>query len=81
MTFPALREGLAGFARVTDTELASALRLLMRTTHNMLEGAAAAGLAALLTLRDELAGQRVGIVLSGANIDGATLLRVINQEI
>jgi threonine dehydratase len=81
MTFPALREGLAGFARVTDTELASALRLLMRTTHNMLEGAAAAGLAALLTLRDELAGQRVGIVLSGGNIDGATLLRVINQEI
>ena len=81
LTFPALRAGLAGFARVTDPELAFALRLLMRTTHNMLEGAAAAGLAALLTMRDELAGQRVGIVLSGGNIDQATLKRVVNGEI
>ena len=81
LTFPALRAGLAGFARVTDAEMASALRLLMRTTHNLLEGAAAAGLAALLAMRDELAGQRVGLVLSGGNIDEATLRRVVNGEI
>jgi threonine dehydratase len=81
MTFPALRAGLAGFARVTDAELATALRLLMRTTHNMIEGAGAAGLAALLTMRDELAGQRVGIVLTGGNIDEVTLRRVVNAEL
>jgi threonine dehydratase len=81
MTFPALRAGLAGFARVTDAELATALRLLMRTTHNMIEGAGAAGLAGLLAMRDDLAGQRVGIVLSGGNIDAETLRKVVNHEI
>jgi threonine dehydratase len=39
------------------------------------------GLAGLFLLRDELAGKRVGIILSGANIDFATLRRVVNREL
>ena len=81
MTFPALREGLAGFLAVSDNALAAALRLVLRTTHNLVEGAGAAGVAALLRLRDSLAGQRVGVVFSGANIDDVTLRRVVNREI
>lgn len=77
MTFEALREGLAGFVLVSEDEVAAAVRLMMRTTHNLAEGAGAAGLAGLLKLRDELAGKRVGIVLSGSNIDAATLKRVV----
>lgn len=77
LTFPALREGLAGFVKVTDAELAAALRLLLRTTHSLVEGAGAAGLAGVLALRDQLRGRRVGIVLSGANIDSSTLQRVL----
>ena len=78
MTFPALREGLADFVTVTDGEIAEALRLLLRTTHNLVEGAGAAGLAGLVKLRDRLAGRTVGIVLSGGNIDRDTLSRVVS---
>jgi threonine dehydratase len=80
-TLGALREGLAGFVTVSEAEIAEAIRVLMRTTHNMAEGAGAAGLAGLLKLRAELSGRRVGIVISGSNIDAATLRRVINGEI
>jgi threonine dehydratase len=80
-TFDALREGLAGFVTATDAAIADALRLLMRTTHTMVEGAGAAALAGLLQLRETLAGQRVGIVVSGANLDEANLRRVLNREI
>jgi threonine dehydratase len=80
-TFGALRAGLAGFVTVTDAEIAAAVRLVLQTTHTLVEGAGAAGLAGLLSLRRTLAGRTVGIVLSGANIDSATLARVLRGEI
>ena len=81
LTFPALSAGLAEFVTVSDAQIAEALRILLRTTHNLVEGAGAAGLAGLLELRDELAGRRVAIVLSGGNIDETMLRRVLNREI
>jgi threonine dehydratase len=81
MTFPALRAGLAGFVTVSEGEIAEALRLLLRTTHNLAEGAGAAGLAGLLKLAPELQGASVGIVLSGSNIDASTLRRVVTGAI
>jgi threonine dehydratase len=81
LTFKALRQGLKGFVTVSDTQIAEALRLLLRTTHNLVEGAGAAGLAGLLRLRDELAGKEVGIVLSGGNIDQETLRRVLTDSV
>jgi threonine dehydratase len=76
-TFGALREGLAGFVAVPDGAIADALRLLLATTHTLVEGAGAAGLAGVRALRGTLAGRTVGIVLSGANIDAPTLARVL----
>jgi threonine dehydratase len=76
-TWPALRDGLAGFVAVSDDAIAAAIRMLLRTTHNLAEGAGAAGLAGLVALRDQLAGKTIAIVLSGANIDAATLRRVL----
>ena len=81
LTWPALREGLAGFVTVTDAELAVAIRLILSATHNLVEGAGAAGLAGLLRLRDQLAGKTVAIVLSGSNIDAAALRRVLTGEL
>src|SRR5256885_255795 len=80
-TFPALREGLAGFVKVSEGAIADAIRLLLRTTHNLAEGAGAAGLAGLLALRESLAGKAVGICISGGNIDQETLRRVVSREI
>ena len=76
-TFDALVSGLAGFVTVTESEIAEAVRILLRATHNLAEGAGAAGLAGLLRLRQELAGRRVGVILSGGNIDTDTLRNVL----
>lgn len=81
MTFPALRTGLAGFVTVSDAELAAALRLLLSTTHTLVEGAGAAGLAGIGRLTGELRDRQVGIILSGGNIDLATLRRVVSGEL
>src|SRR5438105_4794299 len=80
-TFPALREALAGFVKVSEGDIADAIRLLLRTTHNLAEGAGAAGLAGLAALRESLAGKAVGICISGGNIDQETLRRVLSREI
>jgi threonine dehydratase len=80
-TFTALREGLTDFITVKDAELASAMRLLLRTTQSLVEGAGAAGLAGLRVLALRLAGKQIGIVLSGRNMDAVTLRRVLNEEI
>ena len=81
LTFATLREGLAGFITVTDAELAEAIRLILKLTHNLVEGAGALGVAGALKLRDQLRGKRVGVILSGANIDTALLRRILNREI
>ena len=81
MTFPALLDGLADFITVTDAEIAEAMRMLLRTTHTMVEPAGAAGLAGLRKLAPQLEGKRIGIVLSGANVDSATLQRVLRGEV
>jgi threonine dehydratase len=81
LTFPALREGLAGFVTVSEAEIADAIRLVLRATHNLAEGAGAAGLAGLRKLAPDLAGKTVAVVLSGANIDRETLRRVVTGEL
>jgi threonine dehydratase len=54
------------------------MRALFSDTHNVAEGAGAAGLAAVLRERENLRGQRVGIILSGANVDRAMFARVLS---
>ncbi|MHB1096830.1 MAG: threonine ammonia-lyase [Gemmatimonadaceae bacterium] len=78
MTFAALREGLADFLLVSEAELADSLRELIRTTHNLPEGAAAGGLAGLRQVAADYAGLKVGIVLCGGNIGVEALRTVLN---
>ncbi len=81
LTFGTLCDGLSDFLTVTDAEIAEAVRVLLLTTHNLTEGAGATGLAGLCKLRDTLAGKKVGIVLSGANIEQQTLRRILQEEL
>ena len=81
LTLATLQEGLAGFVTVTDAELAEAIRTILKLTHNLVEGAGALGVAAALKLRDQLRGQRVGVIFSGGNIDTAVLRRILNREL
>jgi len=80
LTFSTLQEGLAGFVTVTDRELAETIRVILKLTHNLVEGAGALGVAAALKLRDRLRGKRVGVIFSGGNIDTAVLRKILNGE-
>ncbi|MFC7473107.1 threonine dehydratase [Dankookia sp. GCM10030260] len=64
-----IRAGAARVVTVTDAEVASAIRAYWQDTHNLAEGAGAAPLAALLQERARMAGNRVGVILCGGNID------------
>lgn len=61
--------GAARIVTVNDGSIGDAIRAYWTDTHNLAEGAGAAPLAALLTERQRMAGKRVGLVLSGGNID------------
>ena len=61
--------GVSRVVAVTEDEIAAAMRAYYTDTHNVAEGAGAAPLAAAVAERDALRGRRVGLVLSGGNVD------------
>jgi threonine dehydratase len=65
---------------VTDDEVAHAMRLYYRATHNLAEGAGAAALAAAMQIKDRpgFKGSKIGLPLTGGNVD-AELFRHILQ--
>ncbi len=75
--FEHILHGAERIVRVTDDETEAALRACFADTHNVIEGAAAAGLAAVFKDRAIVAGKRVGVVLTGGNIDTPVLARVL----
>ena len=62
---------------VSDDEVAAAMRLLFKATHNVAEGAGAASLAGALQRRGQLRGHKVGLTLCGANVDSDLFARVL----
>jgi threonine dehydratase len=68
---------ISRIAEVTDAELAEAMRKIFALTHNVAEGAGAAAFAAAWRERESLAGKRVGIALTGGNVDTAVFADVL----
>ena len=67
--FEIIRRGVSRIVTVSDDEIGTAIRAYWTDTHNLTEGAGAAPLAALMQERERMAGKRVGLVVSGGNID------------
>ena len=78
LTFEILQKGLDDVVTLTEEELAGGVRLALRATHNLAEGAGASPLAAAMKLRDGFAGKKVACVMTGGNIDAATLRRILS---
>jgi len=74
-----LRRSLDDFLLVSDDEIRAAQALMIETTRNLVEAAGAAPLAAALTIREQLAGQRVALVASGGNVSRDQLLAVLTD--
>jgi threonine dehydratase len=62
---------------VSDAELAGAMRRIFAMTHNVAEGAGAAAFAAAWRERESLAGRRVGLVVTGGNVDSNVFADVL----
>ena len=76
-----IRTGVDHLVEVTDDEVEEAMRALFMDTHNVVEGAGAASLAALLQERARLKGLTAAIILTGANIDPEPFARILRDEI
>ncbi|NBC36818.1 threonine ammonia-lyase [Novosphingobium sp. FSY-8] len=76
-----LADLLDDFVLVSESALEHALALLLNIEKTVVEGAGAAGLAAVLSHPHLFAGRKVGIVLSGGNIDQRLLANVLLRDL
>jgi threonine dehydratase len=76
-----IAKGASRILQVTDDEIAAAIRAYWTDTHNLAEGAGAAGLAAALQEKTKIKGKRVGLILSGGNIDFDLFRRWVMPEV
>ncbi len=78
LTFPIVQALCAGVVTVSDDELRDAMRFAFERLQKLvIEPSGVAGLAAALTGRVDVRGKRVGVTLSGGNVDAATFARLI----
>jgi threonine dehydratase len=75
-----IRKGASRIVQVTDDEVGAAMRAYWTDTHNLAEGAGAAALAAATQEKQKIRGKRIGLVLSGGNIDLDTFRRWVMPE-
>ena len=71
--------GIERIVTVSEAEIRAAMRHYFTDTHNVAEGAGAAPLAALLKEQDRMKSRRVGLVLSGGNVDKAAYAQVLAE--
>lgn len=81
LTHPIVRERVEDILLVEEEALERAIGLLLEVEKTVVEGAGAAPLAALMRHRPRFAGQKVGLVLSGGNIDPIMIARVIERDL
>ncbi len=76
-----IRANVERIVQVDDSEIMAAMRSYYEDTHQLVEGAGACPLAALLQERDTMRGRKVGLVLSGGNIDRPLYARIIGKDV
>lgn len=77
LTVKIMHQHLNDFVLVSDEEIRRAIIWMLKGTHNLVEPAGAAPLAAALKLRARLQGRKIALILSGANITVESLLQVL----
>jgi threonine dehydratase len=80
-TSEVIRELVDDIVLVTEPQLETAVSLLLQIEKTAVEGAGAAGLAAVIANKERFAGKNVGIVLCGGNIDTRLLANVLLRDL
>jgi threonine dehydratase len=78
--FQLIQQGVERIVAVTEAEIRAAMRHYFTDTHNVAEGAGAASLAALLRERERMRGKKVGLILSGGNVDREVYVDVLEEQ-
>lgn len=81
LTVPIVCDLVTDVLVVAETTIERSVALFLEVEKTVAEGAAAAALAALIDHGDTFAGKRVGVVLSGGNIDTRSLTSVLMGEL
>ncbi|WP_201192497.1 threo-3-hydroxy-L-aspartate ammonia-lyase [Pseudomonas fluorescens] len=68
-TFPIISNGVNRIVTVTDEELISAMKFYVQRMKIVVEPTGCLGFAAVRKFKDELQGKRVGVIITGGNID------------
>jgi threonine dehydratase len=79
ITWPYIRDSVDRIVTVSEADLRESIRGLLEQDHLVAEGAGAAGVAAVVNRRAEITGRHAAVILSGANIDLAKLVSVVQQ--
>ncbi len=79
LTFEIIRRQVDDIVLVDEGDIEQAMLLLLEIEKTVVEGAGAAGLAGLLRNHERFTGKKVGVVLSGGNIDPLTLADIIER--
>lgn len=74
-----IRRGADRVVTVSDAEIENAIRAYYTDTHNIAEGAGAVPLAALLQEKQKMAGRKVGVILTGGNIDRDVYAAILSR--
>lgn len=77
LTFGIIRAGVDDIVTATDDELVAAMRVFASTLKIVVEPTGCLGFAAARRLAPELAGQRVGVIVSGGNVDLARFAALV----
>lgn len=75
-----LREGLDSIVLISDSDLRRSVLTLLEQTRTLAEGAGAAAFAAAYQMREQLAGQKVAVVVSGGNLEAGMLAKALGEE-
>ncbi|MBL0741592.1 pyridoxal-phosphate dependent enzyme [Chryseolinea lacunae] len=78
-TFPIIRENVKEVITVSDAEIVSAMRLVWERMKIVVEPSCVVPLAAVLKSKAKFAGKRVGIILSGGNVDLERALKLMTE--
>ncbi len=76
----AIRYGVSRVVRVTDAEVRQAMRTIFDDTHNIAEGAGAAGFAAMVQEKDRNSGKHVAFILCGGNVDRDIFADILSER-
>jgi threonine dehydratase len=79
LTLPLIQEHVSDVLLVGESDIEQAIVMLLEIEKTVVEGAAAVGLAALVKHRERFAGRKVGLVLSGGNIEPLVLAEIIER--